>query len=425
MLSSGGPAPGINSVISAVTIEAINQGWQVFGVRDGFRGLVDDELEALSLQGVQWIHFRGGSVLGMSRTNPARGDNMERIVQTLKKHKIDLLVTIGGDDTAFGASVIAQKMGGRLRCAHVPKTIDNDLPLPPGVPTFGYTTARQVGVSMVQNLIADAQTTGRWYLIVTMGRQAGHLALGIGKAAGAHLTLIPEEFAEEGATIDRFAAILEGAVLKGRAWGRHWGVAVLGEGLVEVLKPSELEKLPDAGRDAFGHIRLANIALGEILSNQVIQRLRRREIDIDMREIRLGYELRCADPVPFDIEYTRDLGYGAVRFLADGGTNAMVVIEENRRRFVPFEEMRNPETGRTRVRNVDLSAESYLVARRYMQRLGRRDFDDQIDIERLARAARCTPEEFVAEFEPLVQHEPLDFGWQDEVRDEIMDAQKD
>lgn len=425
VLSSGGPAPGINSVISAVTIEAINQGWQVFGVRDGFRGLVDDELEALSLQGVQWIHFRGGSVLGMSRTNPARDDNMQRIVRTLKKHKIDLLVTIGGDDTAFGASVIAEKMGGRLRCAHVPKTIDNDLPLPPGVPTFGYTTARQVGVSMVQNLIADAQTTGRWYLIVTMGRQAGHLALGIGKAAGAHLTLIPEEFSEEGATVDRFAAILEGAVIKGRAYGRHWGVAVLGEGLVEVLKPSELEKLPDAGRDAFGHIRLANVALGEILSNQVIQRLARRGIDIDMREIKLGYELRCADPVPFDIEYTRDLGYGAVRFLADGGTNAMVVIEENKRRFVPFEEMRNPDTGRTRVRNVDTTSESYLVARRYMQRLGRRDFDDQVDIERLAQAARCTPEAFVAEFEPLVAHEPLDFGWQDEVRDEIMDAQRD
>lgn len=425
VLASGGPAPGINSVISAVTIEAINQGWQVFGVKAGFRGLVEDDLEELTLPAVRWIHFRGGAVLGMSRTNPKTSDNLERIVQTLKRHKIDFLVTIGGDDTAFGASVIAEKMGGKLRCVHVPKTIDNDLPLPPGVPTFGYTTARQVGVRMVQNLIADAQTTGRWYLVISMGRQAGHLALGIGKAAGAHLSLIPEEFADKGGTMERFAAILEGAVIKGRAYGRQWGVAVLGEGLVEVLKPSELEKLPDAGRDAFGHIRLANVALGEILSEMVTERLARRGIQVSMREIKLGYELRCADPVPFDIEYTRDLGYGAVRFLVDGGTNAMVVVEENKRRFIPFEDMRDPVSGRTRVRNVDTSAESYLVARRYMQRLGRRDFDDQEDIDRLSAAANCTPEEFVAEFGPLVEHEPLDFGWEDEVRDEIMSAEGD
>jgi 6-phosphofructokinase 1 len=423
VLASGGPAPGINSVISAVTIEAINQGWEVYGVRDGYRGLVDDELERLTLHDVAWIHYRGGAVLGMSRTNPAQGDHMERIVETLRRHQIDLLVTIGGDDTAFGASVIAEKMGGKLRCAHVPKTIDNDLPLPPGMPTFGYTTARNVGVGMVKNLIEDAQTTGRWYLVVTMGRQAGHLALGIGKAAGAHISLIPEEFGPHDASIDRFASLLEGSVIKGLAHGRRWGVAVLAEGLIEVLKPSELEKFPDAGRDAFGHIRLANINLGSILSDVLTRRLSERDIDVKFREIKLGYELRCADPVPFDIEYTRDLGYGAVRFLADGGSNAMVVIENNRRQFVPFEKMRDPDTGRTIVRNVDTNSESYLVARRYMQRLTRKDFDDRADVERLAEAANRTPEEFVAEFGPLVSAEPEEFGWEDDVRDEMLDEE--
>jgi 6-phosphofructokinase 1 len=424
VLASGGPAPGINSVISAVTIEAINQGWEVYGVRDGYRGLVDDELERMSLHDVAWIHYRGGAVLGMSRTNPAQGDNMERIVETLRRRDIDLLVTIGGDDTAFGASVIADKMGGKLRCAHVPKTIDNDLPLPPGMPTFGYTTARNVGVGMVKNLIEDAQTTGRWYIVVTMGRQAGHLALGIGKAAGAHISLIPEEFGPHDASIDRFASLLEGSVIKGLAHGRRWGVAVLAEGLIEVLKPSELEKLPAAGRDAFGHIRLANINLGSILSDVLTHRLSERDIDVKFREIKLGYELRCADPVPFDIEYTRDLGYGAVRFLADGGSNAMVVIENNQRQFVPFEQMRDVETGRTKVRNVDVNSESYLVARRYMQRLTKKDFDDRADVERLAGAANCTPEEFVAEFGPLVSAEPEEFSWEDDVRDELLDEEQ-
>ncbi|MFP4598626.1 MAG: diphosphate--fructose-6-phosphate 1-phosphotransferase [Persicimonas sp.] len=425
VLASGGPAPGINSVISAVTIEALNQGWEVYGVRDGYRGLVDDELDELALREVAWIHFRGGAVLGMSRTNPAQGDNMERIVETLYGREIDYLVTIGGDDTAFGASVIAEKMGGQLRCAHVPKTIDNDLPLPPGVPTFGYTTARQVGVGMVKNLIEDAQTTGRWYNVVTMGRQAGHLALGIGKAAGAHITLIPEEFEPGQASMNRFASLIEGAVIKGRAHGRGWGVAVMAEGLIEILKASELEKFPDAGRDAFGHIRLANINLGSVLNDLLGQRLGARGIDTKFRDIKLGYELRCADPVPFDIEYTRDLGYAAVHFLAEGGSNAMVVLEDNRRRFVPFEQMRDPDTGRTKVRNVDVSSESYLVARRYMQRLTPKDFDDRADVERLAAAANTTPSEFVEEFGPLVSEDPEGFAWEDEVRDELLDEAGD
>lgn len=409
VLASGGPAPGINSVISAVTIEAVNRGWQVFGVRDGYRGLVDDDMQRLSADDVAWIHFRGGAVLGMSRASLAEGDNLDRVVATLKRREIDYLVTIGGDGTAFGASLIAAKMGGALRCAHVPKTIDNDLPLPSGVPSFGYTTACHVGVGMVQNLIVDAQTTGRWYLVVTMGRQAGHLALGIGKGSGAHLTLIPEEFGIDGATVNRYAAILEGAVIKGRAQGRHWGVAILGEGLVGVLKASELEKLPDAGRDSFGKIRLANVALGNILGDLVKERLAARGIKVSMREIKLGYELRCADPVPFDIEYTRDLGYGAVRFLADGGTNAIVVIDNHKRKYIPFEHMRDPKTGRPRVRNVDVESENYQVARRYMQRLGRRDFADPELFSHLVEAANSTPEAFEAEFGKLVHHEPMHF----------------
>ncbi|AWV91446.1 6-phosphofructokinase [Bradymonas sediminis] len=417
VLASGGPAPGINSVISAVTIEAINRGWEVLGVKDGYRGLVDDDMKQLSREDVDWIHFRGGAVLGMSRTSPVQGDNLEKIVATIKRRGIDFLVTIGGDGTAFGASFIAAETGGVLRCAHVPKTIDNDLPLPEGVPSFGYTTACHVGVGMVQNLIIDAQTTRRWHLVTTMGRQAGHLAIGIGKASGAHLTLIPEEFGIDGATVDKFVSIIEGAVIKGRAEGRHWGLAVIGEGLVGALKASELEKLPDAGRDSFGNIRLANVALGTILCDQVTRRLAERGIDVAMREIKLGYELRCADPVPFDIEYTRDLGYGAVRFLADGGTNAIVVVDHKKRTYVPFEHMRDPKTGRPRVRNVDINSENYHVARRYMQRLGRRDFADPQQLARLAAAANTTPEAFKSEFERLVCGEPMDFDGPGEKRE--------
>src|SRR5215472_6707371 len=149
----------------------------------------------LSIEDVSRIHFTGGSYLGISRANPT-GDprHLETVVRALGRLGVDKLITIGGDDTAYSAMRVAAHAQGRLQIAHVPKTIDNDLDLPHGIPTFGFQTARHVGVDLVKNLMVDGRTTGRWYLVVAMGRKAGHLALGIGKAAGATLTIIPEEF---------------------------------------------------------------------------------------------------------------------------------------------------------------------------------------------------------------------------------------
>lgn len=416
ILASGGPAPGINSVINAATIEALNVGWDVFGVADGYRGLVENDMRPLSFDDVGWIHFEGGGVLGMSRTNPKEPENLQRVVKTLEANEIDMLLTIGGDDTAFGAATIADAMPGKLRTVHVPKTIDNDLPLPEGVPTFGYTTARHVGVGLVKNLLRDAQTCNRWYIVTSMGRQAGHLAVGIGKASGATLTLIPEELTES-VTIDHLTRIIEGAVIKGRSHGRKWGVAIVAEGVIEKLDHKELEKFPNIRRDNFGHILLADLQIGRMLCETVEERLDARGISTRFNEVTLGYELRCADPVPFDIEYTRDLGFAAIRFLIEGGTNGMVMIVNGKRKSVPFHEMRDPKTGKTKVRNVDISSESYLVARRYMQRLTAKDFDSREEIADLAKAAHCTSEEFVAYFGELVADEPEMYSWNDNIRD--------
>src|SRR5215472_10336628 len=198
ILCGGGPAPGMNSVISAATIEARNRGWDVVGIMDGFQHLIEgrtEEVRPLSITDVSRIHLQGGSVIRTSRANPTvrdeRADDpgwrLHACLESLEKLGIGALVTIGGDDTAFSASQLAEVAGGRLRVAHVPKTIDNDLPLPGGTPTFGFETARSLGVELVNNLMSDAMTTERWYLVVAMGRSAGHLALGIGKAAGATL----------------------------------------------------------------------------------------------------------------------------------------------------------------------------------------------------------------------------------------------
>ena len=184
-------------------------GSRVLGIRNGFEELMKpdgDPAVELDIHDVSRIHFRGGSALGTSRANPTRSDaDLEIVVQHLRRLGIDRLITIGGDDTAFSASRVARHAEGAIRVAHVPKTIDNDLGLPPAVDTFGYQTARAVGVQIIQNLMVDAKTTSRWYVVVAMGRKAGHLALGIGKAAGATLTIIPEEFGDQPITIERLA----------------------------------------------------------------------------------------------------------------------------------------------------------------------------------------------------------------------------
>src|SRR5205823_11573814 len=242
-----GPAPGINGVISAVTIEAIEQGLEVLGFHDGFKWLVKGEAghyHKLTIGEVKGIHLRGGSLLGTSRTNPAKDpEDMARVLDALHQLNVAALVTIGGDDTAFSASQVYLRAGGAIRVAHVPKTIDNDLPLPGSTPTFGFETARHLGVGILHNLAEDARTTSRWYLIVSMGRAAGHLALGIGKAAAATVTIIPEEFRGGPVTLDLVCDIIIGGMVKRRSHGKEFGIAVLAEGLLESIGEKGLRQV--------------------------------------------------------------------------------------------------------------------------------------------------------------------------------------
>ena len=237
---------------------------------------------------------------------------------------ITALVSIGGDDTAFSASHVAKRNGGKIKVAHVPKTIDNDLPLPGTAPTFGYETARHYGVQIVRNLIEDARTTSRWYLIISMGRAAGHLALGIAKASAATLSIISEEFRGRPVTVDEVCDIIIGSIIKRKAEGSQYGLVVLAEGLIEslgekgliaALPDGQLERFGKVVRDDHGHLRLGEIEFGRLMKELLSVRLEKLGIKLTFIDKDLGYELRCADPIPFDAEYTRDLGYAAVKFL--------------------------------------------------------------------------------------------------------------
>src|SRR6266508_4491734 len=278
ILAAGGPAPGVNSVIGAATIRARLEGLDVLGVRDGFEWIMQGDVEhvtPLDIAEVSRIHFRGGSHIGISRANPTTDPALlENALVSLLRLNVTDLITIGGDDTAYSAMRVAQQAAGRIRVVHVPKTIDNDLPLPPDVDTFGFQTARHYGVEIVKNLMVDARTTSRWYFVIAMGRKAGHLALGIGKAAGASLTLIPEEFQGGPIRLKAVVDTLVGAIIKRRSDDRPDGVAVIAEGLVLGIAPEDLAGLEDVERDSHGNVRIAEVNLGEILKAQVMRRLK-------------------------------------------------------------------------------------------------------------------------------------------------------
>jgi len=406
IIVGGGPAPGINGVISAATIEAINSGLQVLGIRNGFRSLFTEDLNAampLDIEDVSRIHIEGGSILRTSRDYPGRlKDGLRAMMKTLFALNIRYLITIGGDGTSYMARLIERESMGRISIVHVPKTIDNDLPIPGGMPTFGYETARDLGVRLVKNIMEDAKTVGRWYFVTTMGRYTGHLALGIGKATGATVTLIPEEFPVRRLSFRKVADVLEGSIIKRLYLGKDHGVAVLAEGIAHKFNLKELQKYEEVTRDETGRVRLSEIQLGRVMKNFVKESLSRRGIEITIVDKNIGYELRAADPIPFDTEYTRNLGYGAVRYLLNGGSGAMIVLYDGHLRPVPLKDLTDPVSDRTRIRYVSIASEGYEVARKYMIRLEREDFRSE-RLKGLAEVAKMSPMDFKKRFYYLVR----------------------
>jgi 6-phosphofructokinase 1 len=419
----GGPAPGINAVIGAATIQAINCGLEVIGFYDGFQWLCAPGFDAeahtvqLEIAPVARIHFEGGSILRTSRTSLLDEESVKKskrvqpdpgkvrlVLGRLRKLGINCLLTIGGDDTALSARFVSDASNGDLRVVHVPKTIDNDLPLPQNQPTFGFSTARFIGSQLVKNLMSDSQTTGRWYLVNAMGRSAGWLAMSIGQGSGATLTLIPEEFPQH-TSIQAIADVLEGAILKRRVTGRPDGVAVIAEGLAYRLGDrAELERL--LGRevpvDAAGHPRLAEVPLLDLLKKELQARFKARGESFSVVLHNIGYELRSADPTPHDIAYCRALGYHSIRLFSDDRyhrTGVMVALVNGNLEAVSFDHMIDPETNRIQTRLVDITSDEYLVGRAYMIRLERSDLENPAMLAKLAAAAQMSEAEFRKRYE--------------------------
>lgn len=397
IVCGGGPAPGINSVISGIVNEATRHGWDVLGIYDGFSRLARGEKNYVRLEpnDISRIHLTGGCILKMSRFNPTKKESdLRTVVETLTELGVTHLVTIGGDDTAYSSAAVSEfacKVGRTINVVHVPKTIDNDLPLPEGVPTFGFETARAFATTEIENLMEDARTTNnRWYFTIAMGRTAGHLALGMGRSAGAALTVIPEEFPEDKIPLQQIVDIITGSIVKRYLTGRNYGVAVIAEGVIEKIAPEDFKKLGTVVTDEHGHIRYSELDFGEILKQAVLAEVKKLNIKISVIDKEIGYELRCTAPIAYDIDYARSLGYSAVKFLMSGDSGALITIQDNNAVPMRFEDIKDPATGKTKVRKVNTGSIQYRIARGLMMRLEKEDLDDP----GLANAYRMEPAEF-------------------------------
>jgi len=327
ILCGGGPAPGINSVISSVAMAFLDSGYRVLGIHEGYKGLFSPEpnVQEIDFKFADDIHRRGGSALKMSRFKPKDSEFSTRF---FLDYNVRLLVTIGGDDTASTANRIGKFLHENninIQNIHVPKTIDNDLPLPDNTPTFGYQSAKQEGVRIAQTVYEDARTSGNWFVTAAMGREAGHLAFGIGAACHFPMIVIPEMFNKAEVTFDRIIKLIISAIVKRKILNIGYGVAIVSEGVFHFMSDDEIKNSGiDFTYDEHGHPELGNVSKAHIFNVLLQNRLKELGLKVKSRPVELGYELRCVPPVAFDLMYCGLLGYGVKKLFDEGRTGCMV-----------------------------------------------------------------------------------------------------
>src|SRR5574344_843349 len=278
ILTGGGPAPGMNTVVGSITKTFMQNGYKVLGLHGGYKGLFSPHPRFTELDFIiaYSIFNIGGSDLMMSRDKPTEEDFQKNFnLDFFKQNNIRLLVTVGGDDTASTANRIAKFLEAKnypIGNIHVPKTIDDDLPLPHNAPTFGFNSAKNEGAHIARTVYEDARTSGNWLLISAMGRSAGHLALGIGEATHCPMTIIPEMFNKTTITVDKIIKLTVSTIIKRMILGIHYGTVVVAEG---VFHDRDAEDIKATGvhmtYDEHGHPELGKISKA-VLFNDILEK---------------------------------------------------------------------------------------------------------------------------------------------------------
>ena len=336
ILTGGGPAPGMNTVVGTIAKTFLSNGYRVIGLHGGYKGLFSPTQKTTDIDFLlaDSIFNRGGSYLMMSRYKPSQEDFDKNFnLDFFKNNNIQLLVTVGGDDTASTANRIAKFLAAKnypIANIHVPKTLDNDLPLPSNIPTFGYHSAKSEGTKIATTVYEDARTSGTWFVVSAMGRSAGHLALGIGATCHYPMIVIPEMFNRTDITIDKIVNMAISAIIKRKIMGLSYGAIMISEGVFHAFSHTDLEA---AGvkftYDDHGHPELGKISKAQMFNELLEKKLDKLGISVKSRPVEIGYEVRCVTPIAYDLMYCSQLGMGVYQLFKEGATGCMVYLDLN------------------------------------------------------------------------------------------------
>ena len=409
IIITGGCAPGLNGIISAATEFAHRLHWRVVGFQQGYKYLMTGNPELVAQHMIEitdalatWKQTLGGSIIKLDRTDISK--NQQAISNTykmLKHFQIRYLLAIGGNDVIRCCHYMSQGVDPtQMQIIAIPKTISNDIQLPERQASFGYNTARAFGVKLLRNIIVDAQSFPRWFVVELMGRQTGHLALSISFASAADLCIIPEDFPDSTVSLSDLCDVIEGAILKKRAKGMDYGVVCICEGLIERLNDEDKQAVVDA-QHISSSPQAVNYSESEIsiaVAKELNSRLRKREIDTHVTPKKIGYELRGAKPYSYDSIYARELGVAAINGFMTGHSNCVVHWDNGYISYRSFRSLVDPTTGYIEPRVVDINSVEYKTSRIDMTYLTKSDFSNKEQLAKLAEAANSSVEQFLADF---------------------------
>ena len=364
ILCGGGLAPGMNSVSMSVAKTFLTKGFRVIGLHGGYSGLFSKNArtEDITFFIADRYFNRGGSYLEMSRFKPTDADFENNFnLDLFKDNNIKLLVTIGGDDTASTANRIAKFLEAKqypIANIHVPKTIDNDLPLPANAPTFGYNSAKNEGAHLARTVYEDARTSGNWLVISAMGRTCGSLALGIGEATHCPMTIIPEMFNKTEICLDKVVKLSISAILKRKVMGVNYGTIVAAEGLFHEFKAEEMEAAGvHFSYDDHGHPELGKVSKAVLFNDLLEAEFKKIGLKVKSRPVEIGYDVRCQDPVAYDLTYCTELAMGVYQLYSEGKTGCMVYVDSyGNVSPLYLADLQDPTTGKIPPRVVDINA---------------------------------------------------------------------
>ena len=364
ILCGGGPAPGMNSVSMSVAKTFITKGYRVIGLHGGYSGLFSKNArtEDLTFAIADRYFNRGGSYLEMSRFKPTDADFENNFnLDLFKDNNIKLLVTIGGDDTASTANRISKFLAAKgypIANIHCPKTIDNDLPLPANAPTFGYNSAKNEGAHLARTVYEDARTSGNWLVISAMGRTCGSLALGIGEATHCPMTIIPEMFNKTEICLEKVVKLSISAILKRKVMGINYGTIVAAEGLFHEFKAEEMEAAGvHFSYDDHGHPELGKVSKAVLFNDLLEAEFKKIGLKVKSRPVEIGYDVRCQDPVAYDLTYCTELAMGVYQLFSEGKTGCMVYVDAyGNVSPLYLADLQDPKTGKIPPRVVDINA---------------------------------------------------------------------